>query len=99
MNYKSQLRSWAVDRVIRMAEATKAEHLTVEEITAKADALVAYTYQADEDFNDACRRVVELLKESPDAIELVGKLQAELAFIEEQMNAQLNRSKPKEAVQ
>lgn len=98
MNYKSQLKGWAVDRVIESVKAGVVLNpgfpSTMSDIKVAAGDLAAYAYQAEEDFMDACKRVVECLKEMPDALEKVGYLQNELAYIDEQMRAQLSRSKP-----
>lgn len=93
MNYKSQLKSWAIDRAIRLREVNFRELDSMEAIKKAADDLVAYAYQGEEDFADACKRMVECLKEMPDALEKVNQVQQELLFIEEQMQAQLARTK------
>lgn len=90
MNYKSQLKAWAVDRVISLTSATKAT-LTLEQLMSQSDALVAYAYVGEEDFTDACKRVTECLEGMPDALERVQELQKEMLYIEEQMQAQLSR--------
>lgn len=90
MNYKSQLKAWAIDRVISWASSTKKE-LDFNTLKSLADELAAYAYVRDEDFTDACKRMTECLKEIPDALEKVRQVQNELAYIEEQMQAQLSR--------
>ncbi len=95
MNYKSHLKAWAVDRIIDLAKANNQvqnDLVLLSQVMKEADELAAYAYVGEEDFADACKRVVECLKEMPDALDKVMHLQTELAYIEEQMRAQLSRS-------
>lgn len=81
-----------MDRAISL----KKDDATIEMVLKVADALIAYAYQGDEDFADACKRMTECLKEMPaqEARDLVASVIHELQFIDEQIGAQLNRIQP-----
>lgn len=59
MNYKSQLKGWAIDRVIEWVKATNGK-LTMDGIKEEAMKLADYCYVADEDFKDTSRALVEI---------------------------------------
>src|ERR1700753_1456422 len=90
MNYKSQLRGWAIDRTIELWKATGFKS-GLDELFKHADDLAGYAYVAEEDFKDVCARLVALIKESKDPLDKVHALQNELLFIDEQIQAQLGR--------
>lgn len=94
MNYKSQLKGWAVDRVIELAKAN-ATKPTLADVMDEATRLAKYAYVGEEDFKDACQRVVECLKEMclADALERIIQLQNELAYVQEDIERQSNLAK------
>lgn len=87
MNYKAQLKGWAVDRVIELSKAN-GDKLNLAQVMTQADALAAYAYVPERDFKDAIALIVEILKSDPDALAKVNQLQGELAAIEEDMHRQ-----------
>lgn len=66
MNYKSQLKGWAVDRVI---EAARAEALnlngTLTSIMETADQLAEYAYVPREDLESTAKDLFELVRNAP----------------------------------
>lgn len=105
MNYKSQLKGWAVDRIIEWMKAS-GEKLNMAQLQTQADALAAYAYDDEGDFNDAIGRVTKFLKSSPDAKEKCEQLIAELSYIQEDIERQTalrmsvnGSATPKEAIQ
>lgn len=83
-NYRSQMKAWAIDRVVRLHEATK-ESLSIGELKTKADELIDYAYEVGEDFEDCAKRLAELIKELPNPLDKVRQLQIELGCIEEEI--------------
>jgi len=65
MNYKSQLRGWAVDRIIEMWRATSSTAGTLADLKAQAIELMEFAYVAAEDLESSSRDLYELIKEAP----------------------------------
>ncbi len=84
MNYKSQLKGWAVDRVIEFCKATESNVL-FEEVMTKADELAAYAYVAEEDFQTTAKSLIELAPEA--TVEQLEHLIAALQMVQEQSQA------------
>ncbi len=92
MNYKSQLRGWAIDRAI---EARKAG-FEVPDMKAYADELMAYAYVPEEDLLDCCKRLVEIIGALPgeEAQDKINELRNELDFFEEQLQVKRVANEP-----
>ena len=80
MNYKSQLRGWAVDRVIELARVTK-HPLSISELKEKADEIAAYAYVAREDLESTARDLFDLIKQAPDGKSGIDGLLATLEHL------------------
>lgn len=91
-DYKARMKAWAVDRVISIAGVTESA-ITTEYVIKEADKLSAYAYSPAEDFSDACGRITEILKESPDAIDKCDLLIAELETIKSDIQRQIGMAK------
>lgn len=67
MNYKSQLRGWAVDRVIEIKKANGIAdvHLSLEQLKHQADELAAYAYIPREDLESTAKDLFELVRNAP----------------------------------
>jgi glutaredoxin 2 len=92
MNYTSQLKGWAIDRVIELWKATDAHErlgaLGLRELKEQADELAKYAYDPEGDFNDTMARMSKLIKEIPDPLEKINLLMAELSVIQEEIERQ-----------
>lgn len=66
MNYKSQLKSWAIDRVIKAHEAGVLKVEGLDQIQAFAEQLIEYTYVVEEDIGATGHAFLELLNRAPD---------------------------------
>ncbi len=64
MNYKSQLKGWAIDRVIELAKANGAKS-DLAAIMADADTLAAYAYVPREDMESTAKDLFELVRNAP----------------------------------
>lgn len=77
MNYKSQLKGWAVDRAI---ELFKIGYLggsfigreSLQELEKCADQLVTYAYVLEEDIGATAKSFLELLRQAPDDQDTAG---------------------------
>lgn len=87
MNYTSQLKGWAIDRVIELAKAN-GDKPDLDAVMKQATALADYAYVPERDFKDCIAVIVEILKSSPDSLDKVNQLQAELGVIEEDIHRQ-----------
>lgn len=89
--YNSQLKGWAVDRTIELFKARGPEGYTVDDVLTEANKLVDYAYNPNEDFRDAVKRMVEILKQCDpeNALLKVQELQAELAYIDEDLGRKI----------
>jgi hypothetical protein len=87
MNYKSQLKGWAIDRAIELSKANNAK-LNMTQLMDQADQLAAYAYVPEKEFQDCISVISQILKESPDALAKINQLQAELGVIEEDIQRQ-----------
>jgi hypothetical protein len=91
MNYKSQLKGWAVDRVIEAQKAGIVKVGSMDALRLAALDLMAFAYQGDEDFNDTVQRIAGLLRENPEeAVEKIDRLTLELAVVREDIERQMN---------
>ncbi len=64
MNYKSQLKGWAIDRIIELAKANGSKpDLAV--VMADADVLAAYAYVPREDMESTAKDLFELVRNAP----------------------------------
>lgn len=63
MNYKSQLKGWAVDRVI--SNNGKGKPLSLEQLMKDADTLAEYAYVAREDLESTAKDMFELVRNAP----------------------------------
>ena len=62
MNYKSQLKGWAVDRVIEMHKVANSAVLTLESLKMYAEELIAFAYVAREDLESTAKDLFELVR-------------------------------------
>lgn len=62
MNYKSQLKGWAVDRAIEHQKSCAAYGKTTEDLLAIADKLLAYAYIPREDLESTAKDLFELVR-------------------------------------
>lgn len=92
MNYKSQLRGFALDRAIEIAKIGK-DPQTIAQLTVTADQIAAYCYDPDKDFKDCIAHISSILKESPDALAKINQMQQELGVIEEDIQRQVAMAK------
>lgn len=68
MNYKSQLRGWAVDRVIelwKIAPEVLSYERTLGKLQEQADNLSAYAYVPREDLESTAKDLFELVRNAP----------------------------------
>lgn len=63
MNYKSQLRGWAIDRVIELAKANGSKP-DLTDIMEQAKDLAAYAYIVREDLESTAKDLFELVRNS-----------------------------------
>ena len=63
-NYKSQLKGWAVDRVIEIAKISNVA-LDVPALAKQADELAEYAYVPREDLEKTAAELFELLRAAP----------------------------------
>lgn len=79
MNYKSQLKGWAIDRAI---EIHKGQSASFDQIMATADKLLEYCYIADEDFHGTAKLLIGM---APDVeLENLDHVIAALQVVQEQ---------------
>ncbi len=101
MNYKSQLKGWAIDRVI---EAWKIVKPTCDDWMAvlkkQADELSSYAYNAKEDLNTTAADLFELVRNAPANESSVDALIATLEHIkDDRIRQQIDTPEVKETVQ
>ncbi len=65
MNYKSQLKGWAVDRILSLWATTKPDMNDLGELKKQADDLAAYAYVAREDLESTAKDMFELVRNAP----------------------------------
>jgi len=95
--YKSQLKAWAVDRVIRMWEATPtedkinldgktiyAEPRGIKELSDLSDELVNWAYIAEEDLDTTAKQLLDLVAAAEPGKSKIDALIHELQYIHEQ---------------
>lgn len=63
MNYKSQLKGWAVDRVIELAKANGSKP-ELSDVMNAADTLAAYAYVPREDLESAAKDLFDLVRKA-----------------------------------
>jgi hypothetical protein len=91
MNYKSQLKGWAVDRVM---EAWKALDLNLANfddnwlatLKAQADDLTAYAYVLEEDIGATAKSFLELLRQAPDDADTAGLVAMMIGALQDVQN-------------
>lgn len=88
MNYKAELRGFALDRAIRMKEVGAA---TCESIIEQADKIVDYIYIADKDIKSHIDTLVPLIVQSGD-IEKLDTFILELQQIRAEMATKEKRA-------
>lgn len=64
MNYKSQLKGWAVDRVIEMYKAGGVQP-SLKTVMAEAEELAAYAYVESEALEDCAKTLFDLVRNAP----------------------------------
>lgn len=84
MNYKSQLKGWAVDRVIEAKKAgyylqitsptQMTDETTLEDLLKAADELSAYAYVPREDLESTAKELFELVRSAPANESMVSAL-------------------------
>jgi len=85
MNYKAELRGFALDRAIRMAEVAKA---LPTDVFAEAEKIVEYLYIEEKDIKSLLETVVPLIVQSGD-LERIGDLILQLQQLEAEMKANI----------
>lgn len=80
MNYKSQLKGWAVDRVIEFYKVNGKPTLEIKQgpsldiLMADADKLSAYAYVPREDLESTAKELFELVRSAPANESMVSAL-------------------------
>lgn len=85
MNYKSQLKGWAVDRIIetwKIFPPSQGGNI-VEMISTQADALAEYAYVPREDLESTAKDLFELVRKSPPNESSIDALIGTLEHIKE----------------
>lgn len=72
MNYKSQLKGWAVDRIIELQKVSAAGIATTDDLIREADKLAQFAYVLDEDLDSTAKQFLELLRQAPDDADTAG---------------------------
>lgn len=83
MNYKAELRGFALDRAIRIAEINKG---FAEDVYATADKIVDYLYIPDKDIKGLLDVAIPLIAQSGD-IDKISTMILELQQIEAELKA------------
>lgn len=66
MNYKSQLKGWAIDRIIEAKKAgIEPEIVKLTDLQKAADDLAAYAYVPREDLESTAKDLFELVRNAP----------------------------------
>lgn len=87
--YDSQRKAFALDRAIQLKTDGG-----LDAIFTTADKIAEYTYSPEMDFKDALARIQQLLKEAPDADDVLKKidqLELELGLLREDVERQKAR--------
>lgn len=82
MNYKSQLRGWAVDRVIELSKANESKP-DLAAVKTQADDLAAYAYVPREDLDSTAKDLFELVRNAADGQAQIEALIGTLEHIQE----------------
>jgi hypothetical protein len=90
MNYKAELRGFALDRATEVAKFGDKDK-SIKEIMADADELVDYLYIPDKDLESHIQSISKLIQESGN-VEIVKKLLLELQQIEAEIEAGIKRA-------
>ncbi len=90
MNYKSELRGFALDRAIRIAEVAQNKEYT-DNIFANANAIVDYIYIPEKDIKSHLDTLMPLIVQSGD-IERIDALILDLQQIRAEMDANIKRA-------
>ena len=96
MNYKAELRGFALDRAIRTAEINKSVlgHTSdLADIIKQADEIVEYLYIPEKDIKGMLETVVPMIAQSGD-LERIADLILQLQQLEAEMQAGLKGSEP-----
>ncbi len=91
-NYKSQLRAWAVDRIINSQKGS----ISLENLQKDATALAEWAYIADEDLDTTAKQLLELVAGAAPEKAKIGALIHELQYIQEQRYAKRIDAMPEE---
>lgn len=62
MNYKSQLKGWAVDRIIELWKASKPSDASLDVLKDQADDLASYAYVPREDLESTAKDLFDLVR-------------------------------------
>lgn len=89
MNYPSQLKGWAVDRVIEAVKAKIIPASDLQGLMEAADDLAEYCYVPDKDLQDAVAHISKLVKEVENPLAAVQQLMLELSAAEEDIQRQI----------
>lgn len=97
MNYKSQLKGWAIDRVIELAKANGAKP-DLETVKEQAEGLAAYAYEPSADLEATAKELFDLVRNAPSG---ESKLDALLGTLEHIKNDRISQGfdKPEGAMQ
>lgn len=83
MNYKSQLKGWAIDRCIELARVASVAP-SLEALKAQADDLAAYAYVESEDLDDTAKALFDLVRHAPAGESKVDALIGTLEHIKDE---------------
>lgn len=84
MNYKSQLRGWAVDRIIESVKAGAIKDVTdLASLKTTADELAAYAYVPREDLESTAKDLFELVRKAEPGQASIDMLIATLEHIKQ----------------
>ena len=83
MNYKSQLKGWAVDRIIELWKVHKPSPVDLATLKQQSDELAAYAYVPREDLESTAKDLFELVRNAPAGQSSVDALIGTLEHIRE----------------
>jgi hypothetical protein len=86
LNYKSELRGFALDRALRVLEVTKPLVATSEDVLAQADKIVEYLYIPDKDIKSHLDTLLPLIVQTRD-LDRIDALILDLQQIRAEMAA------------
>ncbi len=65
MNYKSQLKAWAIDQVSKLSKESELAVGSIEDAIVHAEKLLAYAYIPREDLESTAKDLFELVRNAP----------------------------------